>query len=330
MKKSDTTDLLAKKFRKIRSMNDRLILFLEVFPNSIKGLQLEDLKNLKERKKLNKQLLKKNKSISTNQKQRQCQIPKPSPHKITIVRNSLAELANLTGVSRRSLERGLSNFFERNYSLHNICPYSRDNLVFGDANYEGLSKNKKMDPKKQRLKKKKKIIRVKSDLGSNKTTKAKKIEFNEKVHSQNNQVVHKKEQSNLGASLRNHYDNNLAVNTRLNVLQTRSDILQNNPVTNTSIRISPITRKRENKYIGQIYCVQEEKYISVKSPLHMLCELSQIYKKSRSNYLFQKTIQQPTNNQNIFPENITNYKHRNNNVNNTNDNNLLDNNPFHL
>ncbi|KAJ3439944.1 hypothetical protein M0812_15987 [Anaeramoeba flamelloides] len=329
MKKSETTNLLANKFRKIRSMNDRLILFVEVFPNAIQGIELEDLVNLKERKKLNKQLLKKNKSIGTSQKQEQSQISKPNPKKITIVRNSLTKLAILTGVSRRSLERGLSNFFVRNYSLHNISPYSRDFLIFGKTEDEEISKNKKTETKKQRLKKKKKIIRIKSKIEENKSTKAKKIKFKAKARSQKNKPDHKKVQINSGTHLRNNGDNRFAFNQNLNILGTRSEIPQNNEITNTILKFSPIPRKRDHKYIGQIYSLQEEKYISIKSPLHMLCELSQIHKKSRSNYLFQNTILQPTNTQNVFPESTINYQQTNNNS-SINDNNLLKNNFFNL
>ncbi|KAJ3451609.1 hypothetical protein M0812_03360 [Anaeramoeba flamelloides] len=77
------------------------------------------------------------------------------PNNIEFNREVLYLLENLTGISRRSLEWGLSSFIERNFGLHNIHPHNKQKIIFGKAS---LKKNKKKE--KINLRKKKKNLRL--------------------------------------------------------------------------------------------------------------------------------------------------------------------------
>ncbi|KAJ3430330.1 hypothetical protein M0812_23335 [Anaeramoeba flamelloides] len=119
------------------------------------------------------------------------------PTYIEFNREVLYLLENLTGISRRSLERGLSSFIERNFHLHNIRPHNKEKIIFGKAS---LKKNKKKEKIYLRKRKKKfritykKQTKTNQNSGSLKTPTKEKDQGTKKVNQtnpQNNKIAHK-------------------------------------------------------------------------------------------------------------------------------------------
>ncbi|KAJ6252617.1 hypothetical protein M0813_13989 [Anaeramoeba flamelloides] len=179
------------KLKNVRSMEERISLMMQLYPNFIKGLKPDHLtkstadpkilraEEEKTKKKnfppTNKIIIDPNKNTNVNitpsesyrqfQKdiktvenqnelceQQQQQPYLEPPKKIKINRKSLDILSEFTGVSRRSLERGLSSFISRRYNLTNISPYSRKWLVFGHPPNKHLKKANKLEIKKKKKK----------------------------------------------------------------------------------------------------------------------------------------------------------------------------------
>ncbi|KAJ6242629.1 hypothetical protein M0813_02477 [Anaeramoeba flamelloides] len=303
MIKSEQMTKLTKKFGKLRSMNDRLFLFLQFFPNSIKGLKLEDLQMPKQQNMSCSELL----NASNIQNQNNSPNSKQNPKKIVIIRSSLTTMSGLTGVSRRSLERGLSNFFERNYSLHNISPYSRDYMIFGETG-KLVTKKISVGTKKHETKKKKTPL-----VGKEKRLilkkKAKKTKKKTKTQINPNRTSNITLQKQLPNKQNNIPDNNWLnyKNDKIN-LNTKNKIRQKNVCQQINEKFSPITRKRNHTYTGKYYSDQDEKYISFKSPLHLLSVISQTHKRQRSNLLFQNMSLTSKNNQIYQPNHRLNSK----------------------
>ncbi|KAJ6249594.1 hypothetical protein M0813_17015 [Anaeramoeba flamelloides] len=99
------------------------------------------------------------------------------PNNIEFNREVLYLLENLTGISRRSLERGLSSFIERNFGLHNIHPHNKQKIIFGKAS---LKKNKKKEKINLRKRKKKFKITYKKQTKENQKSNSLKDPIKEK------------------------------------------------------------------------------------------------------------------------------------------------------
>ncbi|KAJ3451614.1 hypothetical protein M0812_03365 [Anaeramoeba flamelloides] len=99
------------------------------------------------------------------------------PNNIEFNREVLYLLENLTGISRRSLERGLSSFIERNFGLHNIHPHNKQKIIFGKAS---LKKNKKKEKINLRKRKKKFKITYKKQTKENQKSNSLKSPIKEK------------------------------------------------------------------------------------------------------------------------------------------------------
>ncbi|KAJ6228680.1 hypothetical protein M0813_08717 [Anaeramoeba flamelloides] len=178
--KNQTQELhkLIGKLKKERSMGERLVLFLQLYPNSILGVSQNDLKSKEKDKNTTSK-------IPTNTNcEPQKQQAKPAendelerPKEMKIERNYLTKLSELTGRSRRTLERGISSFCYRQFGFVNIHPYSPEFLVFGkpeqcsSTNLEHF-KNKKNQSNQSKDKKKKKIIVVGRKRKANNSTKS--------------------------------------------------------------------------------------------------------------------------------------------------------------
>ncbi|KAJ3428543.1 hypothetical protein M0812_23867 [Anaeramoeba flamelloides] len=105
---------LIEKLKIVRSMEERLKILSVLYPQSIT-------------------------SVGSNGKS--TSEGKTNTKEVRLNRSLLRVLSEITMVSRRSLERGLSSFFERKYGFQNIRPYSRSALIFGDS--EPISVRKK-------------------------------------------------------------------------------------------------------------------------------------------------------------------------------------------
>ncbi|KAJ6238477.1 hypothetical protein M0813_25700 [Anaeramoeba flamelloides] len=105
---------LIEKLKIVRSMEERLKILSVLYPQSITSVGSNG------------------KSTSEGQ---------TNTKEVRLNRSLLRVLSEITMVSRRSLERGLSSFFERKYGFQNIRPYSRSALIFGDS--EPISVRKK-------------------------------------------------------------------------------------------------------------------------------------------------------------------------------------------
>ncbi|KAJ3434170.1 hypothetical protein M0812_20235 [Anaeramoeba flamelloides] len=293
---SDQMTKLTKRFGELRSMNDRLFLFLQFFPNSIKGLKLEDLQIPKQQNVSCSEFF----NVNNTPDQKNNLNPKQNPKKIVIIRSSLTTMSGLTGVSRRSLERGLSNFFERNYSLHNISPYSKEYLTFGET--DKLTTKKIRVGTKKNKSKKKKIIRVKKELILNQKAKKtkKKIKTQPNTSVTSNSVISKKLTHTQNNVLGNRLPKNK--NDMKNLIVKNND-LQKNVCRLNNKKFSQIPRKRNFTFQGNYYLDQENHYISIKSPLHLLSVISQIHKKPRSNSLLQNMKSTLKNNDNYQQNN---------------------------
>ncbi|KAJ6240453.1 hypothetical protein M0813_24166 [Anaeramoeba flamelloides] len=293
---SDQMTMLTKRFGELRSMNDRLFLFLQFFPNSIKGLKLEDLQIPKQKNVSCSEFF----NVNNTPDQKNNLNPKQNPKKIVIIRSSLTTMSGLTGVSRRSLERGLSNFFERNYSLHNISPYSKEYLTFGET--DKLTTKKIRIGTKKNKSKKKKIIRVKKELILNQKAKKtkKKIKTQPNTSVTSNSVISKKLTNTQNNVLGNRLPKNK--NDMKNLIVKNND-LQKNVCRLNNKKFSQIPRKRNFTFQGNYYLDQENQYISIKSPLHLLSVISQTHKKPRSNSLLQNMKSTLKNNDNYQQNN---------------------------
>ncbi|KAJ6240576.1 hypothetical protein M0813_24030 [Anaeramoeba flamelloides] len=75
-------------------------------------------------------------------------------NQIKILRQSVLDMAILTGKGQRSIERGITMFFKRSYNFDNINPYGKHWFIFGSASHKKevkkkIIKKKIHKPKKQ-------------------------------------------------------------------------------------------------------------------------------------------------------------------------------------
>ncbi|KAJ3442207.1 homeobox protein 13-related [Anaeramoeba flamelloides] len=115
---------LIEKLKKVRSIKSRLMFWLKLYPESISGLKMEHL--IENYTNCNSKTF-----VAGNPLENKEKDTVSLPKKIKIQRKSLKKLSEYTGVARRSLERGLSSFFFRQFSLQNISPYSREWIIYG-------------------------------------------------------------------------------------------------------------------------------------------------------------------------------------------------------
>ncbi|KAJ6240724.1 hypothetical protein M0813_23822 [Anaeramoeba flamelloides] len=111
---------LIENLKNVRSIEERLKLFLVLYPQSISGVSVEYPNP-------------KTKSPKSTNKCKLIVNKEDLEHEVRISRNLLTVLSDFTKVSRRSLERGIASFFERKFGFQNIRPYSQSSLIFGNS-----------------------------------------------------------------------------------------------------------------------------------------------------------------------------------------------------
>ncbi|KAJ3427348.1 hypothetical protein M0812_26931 [Anaeramoeba flamelloides] len=171
--------LLQMKFGELKNYNSRLAEMKLLFPKSFIGLPTECLK---------KEWIKSFKKgmISTEEF-----------GEIRILRQSVVDLAYLTGKGQRTIERGMTMFFKRSFNFENINPYSKEWFVFGPSQKKKNPKRKKnffhLKPKifvKKQKRDKIKQKRSKTKINTKTKTKAKKDRKTKaqglKTHSESN------------------------------------------------------------------------------------------------------------------------------------------------
>ncbi|KAJ3445851.1 hypothetical protein M0812_11738 [Anaeramoeba flamelloides] len=276
---------ILEKLKHTHSIKSRLILWLQLYPRSIIGLTIEHL---------NKSIgSPKTKSALGNQKKKNKyqQPAQRQPKEIKILRKSLNKLSEYTGVSRRSLERGLSSFFSRQYSLINIEPYSREWLIFGNsggANKTQNQKNRKYQKKKQkhRKKPKEKHLRFRSKKtqvfsNSQKNTQAVKSQINNNTpKTKANQTLNSLDNFHFS-----HFDESRNPKHQfLNYHQQTQNHIQSNVQSQTTQKEQVLPDKTTYKPSEEMLLIEfqnQNRYKSFerKTPLEILCEVSQLYKK---------------------------------------------------
>ncbi|KAJ3439626.1 hypothetical protein M0812_15660 [Anaeramoeba flamelloides] len=140
VKRNPDNSQLIEKLKGVRSMKERLIMLLKLYPNSIQGLEISCLIDINPKPRSNgagEEI-----SLGHTDKKGSQGIQKETnlPTEVILKRKFIRIFAELTTTSTRSFERGLSSFFLRNFNLINITPYSRLQITFG--------KKRKSQPKK--------------------------------------------------------------------------------------------------------------------------------------------------------------------------------------
>ncbi|KAJ6236630.1 hypothetical protein M0813_27374 [Anaeramoeba flamelloides] len=154
--------LLQRKFSELKNYNARLTEMKQLFPKSFIGLPTECLK---------KEWIKSfKKGIISLQEFEE----------IRILRQSVIDMAYLTGKGQRTIERGMTMFFKRSFNFDNINPYSKEWFIFGSSENKQNPKKKKnfcnlkhkiFVKKQKRDKTKQKRVITKSNTKTNPKTK---------------------------------------------------------------------------------------------------------------------------------------------------------------
>ncbi|KAJ6243116.1 hypothetical protein M0813_02976 [Anaeramoeba flamelloides] len=100
-------------FQKIRRFKDRLQKLMELRPGSIHGVTTMQLQ-----------------SSSLNDKKNSQWKKLKAPKEILVKRSDIMYLSELTQLKKKSVERGLSIFFEKTFKLYNTREYSREWMIF--------------------------------------------------------------------------------------------------------------------------------------------------------------------------------------------------------
>ncbi|KAJ6251624.1 hypothetical protein M0813_14822 [Anaeramoeba flamelloides] len=281
----DSEKTILEKLKQTHSIKSRLILWLQLYPHSIIGLTIEHLNtNIGVSQK---------KNTLNNTKITKDPDPEPTqspPKEIKLLRKSLDKLSEYTCVSRRSLERGLSSFFSRQYSLINTDPYSREWLIFGRSGGINNIQNQKnlncqMKKLKHRKKPKVKHLRFPASNSKNLQNSQQNAKTEESQINNNNLKI----KSNLNFSNLDHFQFPQFVESAnlkqqcLNYHPQTQNPFQKKKQTQKHIeQILPekITEKPSNEML--LIEFQNQNKISPlerKTPLEILCEVSQLYKK---------------------------------------------------
>ncbi|KAJ6237807.1 hypothetical protein M0813_26600 [Anaeramoeba flamelloides] len=105
---------LQEEFQNIRRFKNRLQKLMEMIPGVVEGITIEQL----EKNQLN------NRSNKRHSKRFFV------PQEIKVKRSGIKYLSELTQLKKKSIERGISIFFEKNYRLYNTREYSREWMIF--------------------------------------------------------------------------------------------------------------------------------------------------------------------------------------------------------
>ncbi|KAJ6240550.1 hypothetical protein M0813_24077 [Anaeramoeba flamelloides] len=282
---------LTQQLKTERSMQSRLILWLQLYPFSISGLRLENLIN-DQKKKFRALLEPAIKKTLSNLKN------VPTPKEIKIDRNILNKISEHTGVSRRSLERGISSFFARKFSLFNIYPYSRKFLIFGTNSQIvtkkklKIFKNRKNDNTVQETKHT--VVREGGDQEIQKEKENKKELTNENENEQKNKSKNENKNRNRNRNEKKQIKqtNSQQVEETLimNLVRQKRSLHAFNQLNSQSINntkhnhnLTNFNINQNNKSRMNNQSVQIPDQQTLKTPLQILCEVSQLYKKRRLN-----------------------------------------------
>ncbi|KAJ6240869.1 hypothetical protein M0813_23968 [Anaeramoeba flamelloides] len=216
---------LIEKLKIVRSMEERLKILKVLFPQSITGLDSNDKTTFQEQ---------------------------PNTNEVRLNRHLLTFLSEITKVSRRSLERGLSSFFERKYGFQNIRPYSRSSLIFGNS--QPIS-----------VRKKQVIVRLKKT----------------------NEILNQKPKINLqSVSGQENSKQNLKKTKKIVKLNTKTDQEQFSDIL-PMISSTLISLKMSKRHSSPSFQERKRTFSSHNnnqfSALQMLCELSQLQKIRKTN-----------------------------------------------
>ncbi|KAJ3432565.1 hypothetical protein M0812_21507 [Anaeramoeba flamelloides] len=100
-------------FQKIKRFKDRLQKLMELRPESVKGVTIKQLQGNSHKDK-------------TRSKWKKRSLPK----EILVKRSGIQYLSELTQLKKKSVERGLSIFFEKTFNLYNTREYSKEWMIF--------------------------------------------------------------------------------------------------------------------------------------------------------------------------------------------------------
>ncbi|KAJ3431536.1 hypothetical protein M0812_20448 [Anaeramoeba flamelloides] len=283
----ETEKELLEQLKHTHSMKTRLTLWLKLYPQSIIGLTIEHLNfNLSKSKK--KSWI--NSKIKSKKATQALQAP-TKPKEIRILRQSLNNLSEHTGVSRRSLERGLSSFFSRQYLLSNVDPYSREWLIFGlskkiKANTQNPKKSQTSQKQKWKLKQKGKTLQFGKNNYQFFTDPQKNIQ-NDNVNKNNTATAITSKTLNIP----DHFQFSSLENTKHHLIndpqRTQSyhqSNIQSQKQTQPTEKILPSEPKgllTEETLLIQFKNQNRTNSLERKTPLEILCEVSQFYKKRK-------------------------------------------------
>ncbi|KAJ3438156.1 hypothetical protein M0812_17336 [Anaeramoeba flamelloides] len=216
---------LIEKLKIVRSMEERLKILKVLFPQSITGLDSNDKTTFQDQ---------------------------PNTNEVRLNRHLLTFLSEITKVSRRSLERGLSSFFERKYGFQNIRPYSRSSLIFGNS--QPIS-----------VRKKQVIVRLKKT----------------------NEILNQKPKINLqSVSRQENSKQNLKKTKKIVKLNTKTDQEQFSDIL-PMISSTLISLKMSKRHSSPSFQERKRTFSNHNnnqfSALQMLCELSQLQKIRKTN-----------------------------------------------
>ncbi|KAJ6233346.1 hypothetical protein M0813_04216 [Anaeramoeba flamelloides] len=282
---------LTQQLKTERSMQSRLILWLQLYPFSISGLKLENLIN-DQKKKFQALLEPAIKKTLTDPKN------EPTPKEIKIDRNILNKISEHTGVSRRSLERGISSFFARKFSLFNIYPYSRKFLIFG-TNSQIVTK-KKLKIYKNRKNDNTVCLNKRIDQREDRDNETQKEKVHKKELTQENGLQNRNENENATGKEKDQDQNQIKQTNYQQVEETlimnlvrqkrslntfnhngNQSIISTNNNTNHNNTNLNINQNNNNTNTHQTIRIPDQQ--TLKTPLQILCEVSQLYKKRRLN-----------------------------------------------
>ncbi|KAJ6240788.1 major sperm protein [Anaeramoeba flamelloides] len=281
------------KFETERSMQARLILWLQLYPFSISGLKLENLINDQKKKfqgLLEPSLKKKMNNLKNV----------PTPREIKIDRSILNKISEHTGVSRRSLERGISSFFARKFFLLNISPYSRKYLIFGRNSQTDPKKNKNKNKSKTNLKKKEKMVKTIHNKNYNNTQAETKKNKKQKDYKKQNQKKKQKEKQKEKQNQKKKQKEKQKDNEKEKEKE-KENKKEKEQITQLIHQKQKIYQRREEETLLIDFIRQKRSYSATnnisnklitqnnpnqqtrKTPLQILCEVSQHYKRMRVN-----------------------------------------------
>ncbi|KAJ6254883.1 hypothetical protein M0813_11931 [Anaeramoeba flamelloides] len=124
-------------FQNIRRFKNRLQKLIEIIPGVVEGITSQQL----------------DQNQSNNESNKRHSKRFFMPQEIKVKRSGIKYLSELTQLKKKSIERGLSIFFEKNYHLYNTREYSREWMIFRkDKQTKGKNKSTNTSKGKRTIK----------------------------------------------------------------------------------------------------------------------------------------------------------------------------------